>query len=124
MVSETLAALADLRAFDLLLMAAKGVGCLRRVHWATAAEPVGEVGHASLVDVDRRARHAVTLIVVHRGKRSIDRQLGEIGPDTAKLGVDVVEEPPLQRVISKVGREGTFYPIRPTRVVRQSSSRC
>jgi hypothetical protein len=40
-----------------------------RSHRAAAAEPVGEVRHASLVD--RRARHAVALIVVHRSERPI-----------------------------------------------------
>ena len=46
---------------------------------------------------------AVALIIVHRIERPVDRQLGEIRSDPAKLGVDVGEQSPLQqRIVGEV----------------------
>ena len=72
-----------------------------RVHGAAAAQAVGEVRDAALVD--GHAGKAVALIVVDRPQRAVDRQLVEVRPDAAQLRVDVGEQPALQqRIVGEV----------------------
>ena len=55
---------ADLRAIDLFGVADEGVGRLRRMHRAAAAEAVREIRDPPLVDC--RPPHGVALVVVKR----------------------------------------------------------
>src|SRR5688500_721931 len=75
-VEELRAPRTDLRALHDLGMADEAAVAHRGLERAAAAERVGLVGHAALVD--RLPHVAVALEIVNRRQRAVDRDLGEV----------------------------------------------